>query len=320
MAFREARSRVGEPPDERTGADGGLGVHDADRDRAHGPESSRSRRGVRGRPNRARLHRPRREFGRHRGDSRLRRSSRSAGCPTSGSEPSPAVCDAAGRDHGSGRVPQRGRSARRPGGTRSGDRALSMSSEQLKALERRFRSSAAAPLGTARARSRSAHLRSRPGSRSNAATARGRSMPCRPIQGTAAPRGPTPGRGDRLFVLAPLADIAPGLVPPGWGCTVETARREAARARRRRCRAPASARGTPPSGLDPRSRSSAEVARRQRSVSMAPPSGARSTRYAARRGTRCDDLDEVRAAEDERRPRRRRHTRRPGRRAATSPW
>jgi 2-amino-4-hydroxy-6-hydroxymethyldihydropteridine diphosphokinase len=29
----------------------------------------------------------------------------------------------------------------------------------------------------------------------------------------------------RLFVLAPLADLAPGLVPPGWGESVETARR-----------------------------------------------------------------------------------------------
>jgi len=32
----------------------------------------------------------------------------------------------------------------------------------------------------------------------------------------------------RLFVLAPLADLAPGLVPPGWGCSVETARRRQA--------------------------------------------------------------------------------------------
>lgn len=31
--------------------------------------------------------------------------------------------------------------------------------------------------------------------------------------------------GERLFVLAPLADLAPLLVPPGWLETVETARR-----------------------------------------------------------------------------------------------
>jgi 2-amino-4-hydroxy-6-hydroxymethyldihydropteridine diphosphokinase len=28
--------------------------------------------------------------------------------------------------------------------------------------------------------------------------------------------------GERLFVLAPLADVAPGLVPPGWSETVTT--------------------------------------------------------------------------------------------------
>ena len=32
----------------------------------------------------------------------------------------------------------------------------------------------------------------------------------------------------RLFVLAPLAELAPGLVPPGWGMAVETARRRQA--------------------------------------------------------------------------------------------
>jgi 2-amino-4-hydroxy-6-hydroxymethyldihydropteridine diphosphokinase len=31
---------------------------------------------------------------------------------------------------------------------------------------------------------------------------------------------------ERLFVLAPLADLAPALVPPGWGATVESRRRE----------------------------------------------------------------------------------------------
>ena len=36
---------------------------------------------------------------------------------------------------------------------------------------------------------------------------------------------PHPAARDRLFVLAPLADLAPGLVPPGWGETVNRARR-----------------------------------------------------------------------------------------------
>ena len=39
---------------------------------------------------------------------------------------------------------------------------------------------------------------------------------------------PHPAAADRLFVLAPLADLAPGLVPPGWHETVETARRRRA--------------------------------------------------------------------------------------------
>jgi len=36
--------------------------------------------------------------------------------------------------------------------------------------------------------------------------------------------------GERLFVLAPLADLAPHLVPPGWGETVERRRWRAAAA------------------------------------------------------------------------------------------
>jgi 2-amino-4-hydroxy-6-hydroxymethyldihydropteridine diphosphokinase len=39
---------------------------------------------------------------------------------------------------------------------------------------------------------------------------------------------PHPLAAVRLFVLAPLADLAPGLVPPGWGRSVETARRRQA--------------------------------------------------------------------------------------------
>jgi 2-amino-4-hydroxy-6-hydroxymethyldihydropteridine diphosphokinase len=34
---------------------------------------------------------------------------------------------------------------------------------------------------------------------------------------------PHPSMADRLFVLAPLADLAPGLLPPGWHTTVRTA-------------------------------------------------------------------------------------------------
>jgi 2-amino-4-hydroxy-6-hydroxymethyldihydropteridine diphosphokinase len=44
---------------------------------------------------------------------------------------------------------------------------------------------------------------------------------------------PHPSMRDRLFVLAPLADLAPRLVPPGWGATVATAA-----ARRSRIEAP----------------------------------------------------------------------------------
>jgi 2-amino-4-hydroxy-6-hydroxymethyldihydropteridine diphosphokinase len=48
---------------------------------------------------------------------------------------------------------------------------------------------------------------------------------------------PHPLIGERLFVLEPLADLAPGLVPPGWRETVRTARD-----RRRRIDGPSAAR------------------------------------------------------------------------------
>lgn len=55
----------------------------------------------------------------------------------------------------------------------------------------------------------------------------------RPPEGLSLDRGkadhllvvPHPDAAERLFVLAPLSDLAPGLVPPGWGETVASARR-----------------------------------------------------------------------------------------------
>jgi 2-amino-4-hydroxy-6-hydroxymethyldihydropteridine diphosphokinase len=46
-----------------------------------------------------------------------------------------------------------------------------------------------------------------------------------PAKATKVLEVPHPAAASRLFVLAPLADLAPRLVPPGWGETVETARR-----------------------------------------------------------------------------------------------
>lgn len=41
---------------------------------------------------------------------------------------------------------------------------------------------------------------------------------------------PHPSMRERLFVLAPLADLVPGLVPPGWRIEVQTARHAQERA------------------------------------------------------------------------------------------
>ncbi len=80
--------------------------------------------------------------------------------------------------------------------------------------------------------------------------------------------------GERLFVLAPLADLAPGLVPPGWHRTVETRRRDRAAVEGRDAVRPIAewdAVGRRWLRLQPRTRVSS-------AVSTAPPSGPRSTR------------------------------------------
>jgi len=61
-------------------------------------------------------------------------------------------------------------------------------------------------------------------------TAEARSIDAEADPAGAAKRLDVPHRdlGERLFVLAPLADLAPRLVPPGWSETVETRRRRVA--------------------------------------------------------------------------------------------
>jgi 2-amino-4-hydroxy-6-hydroxymethyldihydropteridine diphosphokinase len=61
-------------------------------------------------------------------------------------------------------------------------------------------------------------------------TAAARSMDAAtdPVKAARLLQVPHPAAADRLFVLAPLADLAPRLVPPGWHETVETARRRQA--------------------------------------------------------------------------------------------
>jgi 2-amino-4-hydroxy-6-hydroxymethyldihydropteridine diphosphokinase len=46
-----------------------------------------------------------------------------------------------------------------------------------------------------------------------------------PVQAGRLLEVPHRNAGERLFVLAPLADLAPRLLPPGWSATVETRRR-----------------------------------------------------------------------------------------------
>jgi 2-amino-4-hydroxy-6-hydroxymethyldihydropteridine diphosphokinase len=55
--------------------------------------------------------------------------------------------------------------------------------------------------------------------------ARSNDAPIDPAKATKLLVVPHPAAAARLFVLAPLADLAPRLVPPGWDVTVDTARR-----------------------------------------------------------------------------------------------
>ena len=83
------------------------------------------------------------------------------------------------------------------------------------------RTAGAAAVGPARARPRPARVRSRPPVRRASAggpIARRRPRPAAPPKLLVVPH---PSAAERLFVLAPLADLAPGLVPPGWGRSVE---------------------------------------------------------------------------------------------------
>ena len=60
------------------------------------------------------------------------------------------------------------------------------------------------------------------------ATARSNDAELDPAKASKQLEVPHRGAAVRLFVLAPLADLVPGLVPPGWGRSVETARRRQA--------------------------------------------------------------------------------------------
>ena len=93
----------------------------------------------------------------------------------------------------------------------------------------------------------------------------------------------------RLFVLAPLADLAPGLVPPGWGMSVKTAlERQARRERPHAVRAVAAGDSATADWrpIQPRERVST-------TVSIAAPSRPRSTRYARAPGR--DDTTSTRS-------------------------
>ena len=97
---------------------------------------------------------------------------------------------------------------------------------------------------------------------------------------------------ERLFVLAPLADLAAGLMPPGWRETVATAAARAGSSRRARTPSARSRRGTRPRSQklgerpDVDERVSGRLPRNRigSAVSVAPPAPSGSTRQAPAAG------------------------------------
>ena len=247
------------------------------------------------------VHRSRGEPRRRRGDARApasMRSPRLPGCRLRGVSRLYAT-EPVGR-HRPARVPQRGRRARRPGRARPGDRRAG-AARRAQGARARLR-----PAGSARAGARASSTstcsssggRGSPSSDPPPPGPSTRSDPAKAVRLLVVPH---PAADARLFVLAPLADLAPGLVPPGWGETVETARRR----RREVAEGPRAvrlvgtwdARGRP---LGAWRRGSAQVAGRQLGLDrLARPARARPDRHAPPAATSTTSASSV-AMEDER--------------------
>ncbi len=116
-------------------------------------------------------------------------------------------------------VPQRRRRAGRPGRPRSrhGRLGAAHRAQGARALVR--------PPGSASGgvRARSTSTCSCSAATASTSSARPRAAPTTRRRRRCRWSCRTSRRGSRLFVLAPLSDLAPGLVPPGWGETVSTA-------------------------------------------------------------------------------------------------
>ena len=313
VVLGQRRTRVRDPARERPGCRIGLRVEDSDGDRRHrsslagaAPPAGRPLpdTGRRVRTNGPRIHRPWGERRRCGGDADrsgpgARRAPRHA--PARGLAP---LRDRAGRRHRPARVPQRRGRARRPRPDRIRSAGRSRSCPRSRC------SSASSGVGRASAGGRASSISTCWSSGVAASASNARRRPDRPMprstrrrpQSSSWSRTPRPRR--RLFVLAPLADLAPRLVPPGWGETVETARRRQERIegagrgpRDRRLGRPSTPVAT---GAQPdRPELSAQVARRQlRLDGRAVRSALDPVRPGVR--PRRDDLGQLRAAEDER--------------------